>query len=188
MPGYNNHTFSRTPKIDRPRSMFDRSRSYKTSFNEGQLIPFYCEEVIPGDSHSVRATLFARMTSSLIRPIMDNMYLETFFFFVPSRLLWTNFQKMWGEQENPGDSTDFLVPEVDPGPGNPLATEGSIFDYMGLPVNVNDIKCNALPMRAYNRIYQDWFRDQNLIDSPVINTDDGPDSPADFPLQLRGGR
>lgn len=168
--------------------MFDRSRGYKTSFDEGKLIPFYCDEVIPGDTHKLRATMFARMPSSLIKPTLDNMYLETFFFFVPNRLVWPNWAKMWGEQTDPGDSTDYLTPEVDPGPGGILATEGSIFDYWGLPVGVQNLKCNALPFRAYNLIWKEWFRDQNLQNSPTINTDDGPDAPGDFPIRNRGKR
>lgn len=180
------HTFSRVPQLSMKRSMFDRSHGYKTTFDEGYLIPFYVDEVVPGDTHKLSANMFARL-ATLQRPIMDNLYLETFFFFCPFRILWDNWVRMWGEQDNPDDSTDYLVPEVVAPPGTPVGT-GSIWDYFGLPVGVPNLSMSALYPRAYNRIYNDWFRDQNLQDSLPVNTGDGPDDPADYGIVRRGKR
>lgn len=180
------HTFNRVPRITQQRSMFDRSHGYKTTFDEGFLIPFYCDEVMPGDTHKLQANMFCRL-ATLQKPIMDNLYLETFFFFVPCRILWDNWVKMWGEQENPGDSTDYLVPIVEAPPATPV-TIGSIWDYFGMPTGVNDLFMSALYPRAYNRIWNEWFRDQNLQASVPKHTDDGPDDPADYNLLRRGKR
>ena len=127
------HSFSNVPKADIPRSSFDRTHGYKTTFNSGFLIPFFVDEALPGDTFNLRATVFARM-ATLIYPIMDNMFLDTFFFFVPNRLLWGNWVKLNGERDNPGDSTDYLVPKIT----SPVGGYGemSIFDYMGLPTKV----------------------------------------------------
>lgn len=180
------HTFSRVPSVDNKRSMFDRSHGYKTTFDEGYLIPFFVDEVVPGDSHKLNANLFCRF-ATLLKPIMDNVYLETFFFFVPMRLLWTNFQRFWGEQDNPGDSTDFLIPQVVAPPGASVTT-GSIWDYFGVPVGVPNLAMSAMYPRAYNLVYNEWFRDQNLQDSVPKNVGDGPDDPLDYALLRRGKR
>ena len=103
------HLFSLTPSVKVQRSAFDRSHTYKTTFNAGKLIPFFCDEVLPGDTFNLKASLFCRMATPIV-PVMDNLYLETFFFFVPNRIVWNNFQKFMGEQENPGDSIDYIVP------------------------------------------------------------------------------
>lgn len=179
------HTWSRTPKLQRQRSQFDRSHGYKTTFDSGYLIPFYVDEVIPGDSHRVSANMFARL-ATLQKPIMDNLYIETHFFFVPNRLLWENWERMWGAQDNPGDSTDFLVPQVVAPPGT-SATTGSIWDYFGVPVGVPNLKMNALYPRAYNLIYNQWYRDENLQDSVVVERGD-TDDPANYTLLRRGKR
>lgn len=179
------HQFSMVPKVDVPRSSFDRSCGYKTTFDGGYLVPFYVDEVLPGDTFKVNATLFARMATPIV-PIMDNIYLDTFFFFVPNRLLWDNWQKFNGEQENPGDSTDFLVPQVSS--GNTGFVVSSIFDYMGLPTGIKNLSVSALFPRAYNLIWNEWFRDENLQDSvPVLKTD-GPDPIANYQLLRRGKR
>lgn len=180
------HSFSRVPRVETRRSMFDRSHGYKTTFDEGLLIPFFVDEVVPGDSHRLNANMFARL-ATLKKPIMDNLYLETFFFFVPMRLLWDNWERMWGSQDNPDDSTDYLVPVVESGPAGSAAS-GTIWDYFGVPVGVTDIFMSALYPRAYNLIYNQWFRDQNLIDSVPTNKGDGPDDPADYTLLRRGKR
>lgn len=179
------HTFARVPSVNRQRSQFDRSHGYKTTFDSGYLIPFFVDEVVPGDHHRLNSNMFARL-ATLQKPIMDNLYLETFFFFVPFRLLWTNWQKMWGEQENPGDSTDYLVPQVVAPPGASV-TVGSIWDYFGIPVGVQDLAMSALYPRAYNLIWNEWFRDQNLQDSvPIVKGD--TDDPANYTLLRRGKR
>lgn len=179
------HTFSSVPQLKMKRSMFDRSHGHKTTFDEGYLIPFYVDEVAPGDTHKLQANMFARL-ATLKKPIMDNMYLETFYFFVPFRILWDNWVKMWGEQDNPGDSTDYLVPQVVAPPGTSV-TSGSIWDYFGIPINVPNLAMSALYPRAYNKIWNEWFRDQNLQDSVPEERGD-TDDPANYTLLRRGKR
>lgn len=178
------HLFSQVPSTQIPRSVFDRSHGYKTTFNSGYLVPFYVDEVLPGDSFKLTATLFARLATPIV-PFMDNLYLETFFFFVPNRLVWDNWQKFNGEQKNPSDSTDFLIPTVS---GTNVQNQ-TLWDYFGLPTNVsNALKVNALPFRAYNLIFNEWFRDENLQESLVVPTGDGPDNLSDYSLVRRGKR
>jgi hypothetical protein len=178
------HLFSQIPSTQIPRSVFDRSHGYKTTFNSGFLVPFYVDEVLPGDSFKLTATLFARLATPIV-PFMDNLYLETFFFFVPNRLVWDNWQKFNGEQKNPTDSTDFLIPTVS---GTNVQNQ-TLWDYFGLPTNVNKVlKVNALPFRAYNLIFNEWFRDENLQDSLKVPTGDGPDNLSDYNLVHRGKR
>lgn len=178
------HLFSQIPSTQIPRSVFDRSHGYKTTFNSGYLVPFYVDEVLPGDSFKLTATLFARLATPIV-PFMDNLYLETFFFFVPNRLVWDNWQKFNGEQKNPNDSTDFLIPIVS---GTNVQNQ-TLWDYFGLPTNVNKVlKVNALPFRAYNLIFNEWFRDENLQESLKVPTDDGPDNLSDYSLVRRGKR
>lgn len=178
------HLFSQIPSTQIPRSVFDRSHSYKTTFYAGLLVPFYVDEVLPGDSFKLTATLFARLATPIV-PFMDNLYLETFFFFVPNRLVWDNWQKFNGEQRNPSDSTDFLIPTVS---GTNVQNQ-TLWDYFGLPTNVaKTLKVNALPFRAYNLIFNEWFRDENLQDSLRVPVDDGPDNLSDYNLVRRGKR
>ena len=191
MPSGNpSHTFSQVPSAQIERSVFDRSCGYKTTFDSGFLIPFVCREILPGDTVNLKATMFARLTTPL-KPIMDNLWLDTHFFFVPNRLTWVNWQKFCGEQINPGDSTSFTIPQiVSPVGGYPIKT---IYDYFGLPTvgqvgGGNTITHSALPLRAYNLIYNEWFRDENLINSLTVSTGDGPDSNALYALRRRGKR
>lgn len=178
------HLFSQIPSTQIPRSVFDRSHGYKTTFDSGYLVPFYVDEVLPGDSFKLTATLFARLATPIV-PFMDNLYLETFFFFVPNRLVWDNWQKFNGEQKSPTDSTDFLIPTVS---GTNVQNQ-TLWDYFGLPTNVNaELKVNALPFRAYNLIFNEWFRDENLQDSLNVPTNDGPDNFSDYNLVRRGKR
>lgn len=178
------HLFSQIPSTQIPRSVFDRSHGYKTTFNSGYLVPFYVDEVLPGDSFKLTATLFARLATPIV-PFMDNLYLETFFFFVPNRLVWDNWQKFNGEQKNPTDSTDFLIPTVS---GTNVQNQ-TLWDYFGLPTNVSGaLKVNALPFRAYNLIFNEWFRDENLQESLNVPTGDGPDNLSDYNLVRRGKR
>lgn len=177
------HLFSQIPRAEIQRSNFNRSHGLKTTFNSGYLVPFYVDEVLPGDTFNLKATLFGRLATPVV-PFMDNLYLETFFFFVPNRLVWDNWQKFNGEQENPGDSTDFLVPTL---AANTWQV-GSLADYFGIPTGVNLSGINALPFRAYNLIYNEWFRDENLQDSLTVNKGDGPDPVANYNLVRRGKR
>ena len=170
-----------------PRSSFDRTHGHKSTFDAGYLIPFYVDEILPGDTVNMRATIFARLATP-IYPVMDNVYLETFFFFVPARLVWDNWQKFCGEQENPGDSIDFEIPQVFTAATGGFA-EMSIFDYMGLPTKVDGINTvSALPFRAYNLIWNEFFRSQDLQSSQMVYRTDGPDSFNNYNLLRRGKR
>lgn len=183
MKSSNQHLFSQIPRADIQRSSFNRSHGYKTTLDSGYLVPFFVDEVLPGDTFNLKATLFGRLSTPAV-PFMDNMYLETFFFFVPNRLVWDNWQKFNGEQKNPGDSTDFLIPTLEAG----THEVGSIADYFGIPTGVQLDKINALPFRAYNLIYNEWFRDENLQDSLEVLTGDGPDPINKYNLVRRGKR
>ena len=184
------HQFAMVPKAEIPRSSFDTQYAHKTTFDGGYLVPIYCDEVLPGDMHNVKATMFARLATPLF-PVMDNLHLDTFFFFVPNRLVWTNWVKFMGEQTNPGDSISYVVPTIT-SPAGGYAV-GSVFDYFGLPTagqitGSNTVTHNALPLRAYNLIYNEWFRDENLQNSLTVRTGDSGDVPADYSLVRRGKR
>lgn len=176
------HTFSQIPKADIPRSQLNRSHAHKTTFDSGYLVPIFCDEVLPGDTFKLRATLFARLATPIF-PIMDNLFLETFFFYVPNRILWSNFKKFMGEQINPGDSTAYTVPTVPTVAGGHQV--GSLFDYLGIPTQIHPLSINALYSRAYNLIWNEWFRDQNLQNSAVVDTGDGPDLASNYVLRRR---
>lgn len=180
------HKFSNIPDIKIPRSQFDRSHGRKMTFSAGYLVPFYVDEAVPGDTFNMKSTNLVRMISPLNVPMMDNMFLETFFFSVPLRLVWNNFKKMMGEQDNPADSTDYIAP-TSTTPGGGVAFD-SLHDYMGIRPGVAGIEFNNTFFRAYNLIWNTWFRDQNLQDSVVVDLDDGPDDPADYVLLRRGKR
>ncbi|WNK13565.1 MAG: major capsid protein [Microvirus sp.] len=179
------HQFSQVPKAEIPRSSFDRSHGYKTTFDSGLLIPFLVDEALPGDTFSVSATGFARFATPIV-PVMDNMYLDTQFFSVPIRLLWENWQRFNGEQDNPDDSTDFLIPQIVAPAGGYV--EGSIYDYMGIPTGIAGLSHSALFLRAYNLIYNEWYRDENLQDASTIDKSDGPDDYTYYILKRRGKR
>ena len=175
------HSFSEVPNANIPRSSFNRSFGHKTTFDADYLIPVMVDDVVPGDTFNVNMNFFARLATPLY-PIMDNMYLESFFFFVPYRLVWDNWEKMHGAQDNPTDSIDFTVPLVSQTPST-----GDLQDYFGLPLGIAHV-ANSLPFRAYNLIWNEWFRDQNLQDSVVVDTDNGPDTIGDYVLLKRGKR
>lgn len=185
MPSIMSHDFSRVPRAEIPRSSFDRTSSLKTSFNGGYLIPVFVDEALPGDTFNMNMTAFCRLATPL-HPFMDNLFINSFFFFVPMRLLWANARKFWGEQDNPNDSTDYLVPQIVT--TAPWAVEGGICDYMQIPL-VTGLSISALPFRAYNQIWNEWFRDQNLQNSAPISRGDGPDANlSDYALRKRGKR
>jgi hypothetical protein len=187
----NVHQFAMIPRADIPRSKFDSQKSYKTTFDSGYLVPVYVDEVLPGDTINLQMTAFARLATPLF-PIMDNMHLDSFFFFVPNRLVWENWQKFMGERyPDPDSSIDYTVPETT-SPAGGYAVN-SLQDYMGLPTagqitGSNTVTHCAFWTRAYNLIWNEWFRDQNLQDSAVVDVDDGPDNPADYVLRRRGKR
>lgn len=180
------HTFSQIPKVQIPRSSFDRSHGYKTTFDAGYLIPFYADEALPGDTFNCSVTGFCRM-ATLLFPIMDNLFIDTQFFAVPYRLVWDNWKKFNGEQANPADSIDYSVPVMTSTAVTGFSV-GTLYDYFGIPTEIPDLEFNSLHIRAYNLIYNEWYRDQNLQDSVVVDTDDGPDDPADYVLLKRGKR
>lgn len=186
----NTHQFAMVPRADIPRSKFDVQSAHKTTLDSGYLVPVYVNEVLPGDTFNFKMTAFARMATP-IYPIMDNMKLDSFFFFVPNRLLWDNWQKFMGEQNDPGDSISYIVPTTTSPDGGYAVN--SLQDYMGLPTvgqipgTAKVTHCSFWP-RAYNLIWNEWFRDQNLQDSLIVDRDDGPDNPADYTLQRRGKR
>lgn len=182
------HKFAEVPDVKMARSQFDRSFTVKDTFNFDYLVPIFVDEILPGDTCNVRMSTFARLATQLV-PIMDNLYIDFFFFFVPNRLLWTNWEKFNGAQTNPGDSTSYVLPSLDQfGAGNPDV--GTIYDKFGLPTDVTGAWTlgNTLPLRAYNKIWNAWFRDENLQNSVTDNIDDGPDQIADYALLKRGKR
>lgn len=156
--------------MKRPRSKFDRSHQLLTTINEGDLVPIYCDEVLPGDTAQVRLNGLIRM-STPIYPIMDNCYMDTYFFFVPCRLLWEHWENMFGENDTNywAEKTEYSTPTCKIGSSTDAGiNNGSIGDYFGLPTGVkNEIKVNALPARAYAMIYNEWFRDENL-EAPLM--------------------
>lgn len=174
------HLFSMIPRSEIQRSVFDRSHTYKTTFSAGRLIPFFVDEVLPGDSFKVDVALLARLATP-IAPIMDNLYLDTFFFFVPNRLIWEHWKNFMGEEFFPGASTDYTVPVT-------TATNlgvGSVEDYMGIPTGIsNSIEYNELPIRAYYLVYNEWFRDENLQNPRNLSTgaemDTIPSNPTEY--------
>ena len=179
------YSFAQVPDAQIPRSSFNRSHGYRTTFDAGYLIPVFVDEALPGDTFNLRMTSFARLATPLF-PVMDNMYLDSFFFAVPVRLIWENWQRFNGEQTDPDDSTDYEVPTMTSPVGGYLA--GSLSDYLGLPTLIAGVTHASLWHRAYNLIWNEWFRDQNIQDSLVVDLDDGPDSSTDYVLQRRGKR
>ena len=179
------HSFSQVPRAEIPRSSFDRSAGHKTTIDSGYLYPIFVDEALPGDTFSLNMSAFARLATPL-HPFMDNVFINTFFFFVPYRLIWDNWQRFMGEQDNPGDTTDYLVPQM-------LAPAGgygelSIYDYMALPTKVAGFSHSSLPFRAYNLIWNEWFRDQNLQNSVTVPKGDTNDPTATYALLRRGKR
>ncbi len=186
------HNFAMVPRADIPRSRFAMQKTLKTTFDSGLIVPIMCEEVLPGDTFNVNVTMFGRLATPIF-PVMDNLHLDSFFFFVPNRLVWTNWVKFMGEQDNPADSISYTIPQqVSPAGGYAI---GSLQDYLGLPTvgqvgSGNTVSHSALPTRAYNLIYNQWFRDENLQNSRVVDKGDGPDASAstNYAILRRGKR
>ncbi|AXH76616.1 MAG: major capsid protein [Microviridae sp.] len=179
--------FAMVPRSDVPRSTFKTEHTRKSTFNAGYLVPIYLDEVLPGDVFKGQVSIFARL-QNLLFPLMDNMEVETFFFFTPNRIVWDNWVKMMGEQTNPGDSIAYTIPKLDSPAGGFIV--GGIADHLGLPtvgqVTAGQIvTVSALPFRGYNRIFNEWFRDENLMNSVPMSVDDGPDLISEYNLELR---
>lgn len=163
--------FSQLPRADIQRSRFDRSSSVKTTFNVGDVVPFYVDEVLPGDTFDIKTSKVVRM-QSLVTPIMDNIYLDTYFFFVPNRLVWEHWQEFNGENTQSAwlPTTEYQIPQITaPADGWSI---GTIADYMGIPTGVSNLSVNAMPFRAYALIMNDWFRDENLSDPLNVPVND----------------
>lgn len=158
-------------RLDMSRSKFDRSFSLKTSFNVGDIVPFYVDEVLPGDTFDVKTSKVVRM-QTLITPIMDNIYLDTYYFFVPNRLVWEHWKQFNGENTESAwlPSTEYSIPQLTAPSGG--WSVGTIADYMGIPTGVANLSVSALPFRAYALICNEWFRDENLCDPLVVPTGD----------------
>lgn len=186
----NVHQFAMVPTADVPRSSFDRQSTHKTAFNSGDLVPIFVDEVLPGDTVSISATLFGRLATPIF-PFMDNLHLDVQWFFVPNRLVWDNWVRMMGQQDNPGASISYTVPQIVSKAGG--YDVGSLFDYMGLPTagqiaGSNTFSHSALFLRAYSLIWNEWYRDQNLQNSVTVSKGDGPDLYTGFSLLKRGKR
>ncbi|AXH77262.1 MAG: major capsid protein [Microviridae sp.] len=175
------HSFAQIPKAEIQRSSFDRSHGHKTTIEGGLLYPIFLDEALPGDTFNLKAHAVARLATPIF-PIMDNIFIDTFFFAVPYRLVWDKWQQFNGEQANPTDSTDFTIPQAT----GTVAT-GQLGDYFGLPVGVAGLSVSALPFRAYDLIWNEWFRDQNLQDSIPIDLGNLPANVNAVPLR-RGKR
>lgn len=187
LPSASQYQFSLNPSVNISRCSVKRPFSHKTTINAGYLYPLYCEEVLPGDTFNVNASVVARLTTPLV-PYMDNLYLDAHFFFIPYRLVWANFTKMMGEQDNPSDTINYTVPTL-PANNSGYAV-GSLHDYFGLPTGVpiaaGDV--SALPFRCYNAVWNAWYRDEDLQNSLTVNeTSDGPDT-TNYALRRRNKR
>lgn len=182
------HNFATIPNASIPRSSFNRSFGRKQTFDADYLVPIFLDEVLPGDTFNLSLTTFARLATPIV-PFMDNMHMDYFFFFVPNRLVWNNWQKFNGEQEDPGDSTDYTIPLANA--TSLTVAVNTLQNYMGLPPgtwSMTHSPISALPFRAYNLIWNEWFRDQNLQNSLIVDKDDGPDTATDYTLRKRGKR
>jgi len=174
-PMVNADRFSMVPRSDVPRSVFDVRHFHKTTFASGILVPFYVDEVLPGDSHSLKCSILARLATPIV-PVMDNMELLTWFFFVPNRLIWEHWEAFMGQQASPSDTTQYLTPTV--AISNAQCAPGTLADYFGITMNggAGTVTVQAMPFRAYNLIWNDWFRDEDLQNPLTVNVDDGPDT------------
>jgi len=177
MRSSNQHSFAQVPRANIPRSVFQRDFKHKSTFQTGKLIPFYVDEGLPGDTIKVKANIFARIGTPVV-PWMDNLHIRTWFFQVPNRLLWEHWKEFMGEQPEPDPdfSETYRIPIVDSGAG---WQHGDMPSYMGIPMRIANLETNCLPTRAYNKIVNDWFRDQNLQDTMPLNISDNDDDDAD---------
>lgn len=182
------HSFAQNPAVNMARSQFDRSHTTKDTVQFDVLNPIYLDEIIPGDTINLNLSTFARLATPKV-PIMDNLYMDYFFFFVPMRLVWDNWEKFCGSQDNPGDSTDFTIPKLAASPAGGYIN-GSVMDSFGIPTQVDVASgvISALPFRALALIYNNWFRDENLQNSLTVNKGNGPDAPAAYVSRQRRGK
>lgn len=184
------HDFAMVPAAHVPRASFLLEHKHKTAIDASYLYPIYVDEMLPGDTFNMRCKVVGRLATPLF-PVMDNLHLDWQFWACPVRLLWDNFKKFMGEQKDPGDSTSYIVPTMT----SPILgyAVGSLQDYFGLPtvgqvVGGAAVTHNTLPLRMYNLVWNEWYRDQNLQNSVTFDHDDGPDLPGDYVLMRRGKR
>lgn len=179
--------FARVPSINHERSVHDLSHRLSTAFDADYVIPIGVWEVLPGDSWNVRMNFFARF-ATLLKPLMDNAFIDIHCWFGPNRLLWEHWEEFQGAREDPDDDPlDYTMPQMTIPANGPEVN--SLSDYFGLPCDVAaGYTVNALPYRMYNLLRKQWYRDQNLQDSPVVDKDDGPDTLTDYTLFKRGKR
>lgn len=182
------HQFSQIPQANIPRSRFSRPHSYKTTLDAGYLVPFFLDTALPSDTFSLTSKFLLRITSPLIAPVMDNLYCDVFFFAVPYRLLWQNWERFCGERDTPDDVYNGVIPKVTV----EMGSTHSLADYFGIPVNnfapSATLDVVALPFRAYNLIWNTWFRDENLQQPAYITKGDATVSLSNYPLRRRGKR
>lgn len=171
------------PKIQ--RSTFDRSHGLKTTFDAGKLIPILVDEALPGDTINLKTSLFGRLSTPL-KPVMDNMQMDVHYFSVPIRLVWDNFKRFMGEQDNPTDTTDYLMPTMTSPAGG--YAEGSMMDYLGIPTKIAGLEHRSDFLRAIHLVYNEWYRDENLQDAVVVDKGDGPDTYTDYNTILPRGK
>ncbi len=182
------HSFAVTPAVDIPRASFKRDANYKTTFNAGKLIPIYLDEVLPGDTFNLKLTSFSRILSPLKYPIMDNLYMDFQFFFVPIRLVYADYEKFFGSSQGPEGNWQYDDSHLMPGVTSPKGGWScmSIADYFGLPIGVENLRVNALPFRCYNRIIADWYLPSTYeLPSPVCNVGSDDDDPSIYNLWSR---
>lgn len=180
------HNFSTIPDAKIARSRFDRSFAVKDTFNFDELVPVFVDEILPGDDANLQVNTFARLATPKV-PIMDNLYIDFHFFFVPNRLVWENWERFCGAQDNPDDSTSFIYPVTEMPAATGIAV-GTLYDHFGIPTEVPELEFQNLPGRAYNLIYNTWYRDENLQDSVVVDQDNGPDDITDYVILKRNKR
>ena len=177
--------FAQVPAVNIPRSVFPRNCAYKTTLNAGYLVPVYISDVLPGDTFNLSLTAFMRLTTPIV-PFMDNLMADFFFFFVPNRLVWENWQRFCGERDNPvpdyNNDTAYIVPKMTPSLNTGYAV-GSLADYFGIPTDVPGLVVDAMPFRGYNLIWNEFFRDENLQNS--LTVDFGDSTTDDTNYQLR---
>lgn len=189
MKSSSQHSFAVVPHADIPRASFKRNMTYKTTLDAGYLVPVYVDEVLPGDTFNLKLTTFSRLLSPLQYPIMDNLYMDFQFYFVPVRLVYDDYEKFFGSSAGREGNWQFDDSHLMPGITSPSSTgwtAQSLGDYFGLPIGVTDLRVNALPFRAYNRIIADWYLPSSYeLPGPVLNTGSTDDSPSDYPLCKR---
>lgn len=180
------HSFAQVPSVQIPRSSFQRDHGTKIPIKFDYLYPIFHDEMVPGDTANLRVDAFGRLATPVF-PIMDNMFVDIFFFAIPYRLVYDQWERMNGQQDNPDDSIDYLIP-TQTSPPTTGYTHGELSDMFDVPPGVPDLEHSSMFHRAYNLCWNQWFRSENIQDSVPVPKGEGPDDPADFALLKRGKR